>query len=240
MSPEQATARRDVDGRSDVYSLGCVLYEMLAGEPPFTGVNAHAVVARVMAEAPRPLNAVRPSVPPHVEHAVRKALEKLPADRFATAQQFAAALTAPAAPTVSTPAVIAEPGTRRARHRERALWALPWGLTLFALGTLLGAGAMWWGWGRLHSKQTVFAAPARFTLPLSPAEGLSTGIFQPVALSPDGRSLVYVGSTESKRCRWTAAGRSPSPRHRTASRRSATALGHRAASSARPAAPSRA
>ena len=92
MSPEQATADRNLDGRSDVYSLGCVLYEMLAGEPPHTGGTAQAIIARTLVEQPRRLRAIRQTVPAHVDAAVHKALEKLPADRFATAAEFGRAL----------------------------------------------------------------------------------------------------------------------------------------------------
>jgi eukaryotic-like serine/threonine-protein kinase len=92
MAPEQAMGERTIDARADVYALGTVLYEMLAGEPPFTGPTAQAIVARVLTEAPRSLLIARPSVPPPVDDAVRTALEKLPADRHATAAAFAAAL----------------------------------------------------------------------------------------------------------------------------------------------------
>jgi serine/threonine protein kinase len=92
MSPEQAMGAREVDGRTDIYSLGCVLYEMLVGEPPFVGPTAQAIVARVITESPRSLTAQRRSVPPHVDATVEKALEKLPADRFASAGAFAEAL----------------------------------------------------------------------------------------------------------------------------------------------------
>ena len=92
MSPEQATADRELDGRTDIYSLGCVLYEMLAGDPPHTGTTVQAVIAKVLTDVPRSVRLSRPSVPAHVEAAVHQALEKLPADRFATATQFAEAL----------------------------------------------------------------------------------------------------------------------------------------------------
>ena len=91
MSPEQASGG-EVDGRSDIYSLGCVLYEMLAGNPPFTGANPQAVIARHMVEQPAPLRTVRPSVTAPLEAVVRKALAKSPADRFASATKFRAAL----------------------------------------------------------------------------------------------------------------------------------------------------
>src|SRR5512143_3066402 len=87
MSPEQATGDRVIDGRTDIYSLGAVLYEMLTGEPPHTGPTAQAIIARVMTEQPRPVSITRRNVPVHVESAVARALEKLPADRFQTAEQ---------------------------------------------------------------------------------------------------------------------------------------------------------
>jgi serine/threonine-protein kinase len=92
MSPEQAMGEREITARSDVYALGCVLYEMLTAEPPFTGATAQAVVARVVTESPRALVPQRHTIPRHVEAAVLTALEKLPADRFATAAEFADAL----------------------------------------------------------------------------------------------------------------------------------------------------
>ena len=92
MSPEQAAGRGRVDGRSDVYALGCVLYEMLAGEPPFTGSTSQAVVAKHM-QAPIPdVRVVRPSAPRRLQRAIERALAKVPADRFATAGEFAEAL----------------------------------------------------------------------------------------------------------------------------------------------------
>jgi len=96
MSPEQASGDGVVDGRSDIYGLGCVLYELLAGQPPFTGPTAQAVLARHLADPVPPLHTVRKTVPLGVERAVLKALEKVPAHRFGTAGEFADALTAPA------------------------------------------------------------------------------------------------------------------------------------------------
>ncbi|MGE5231639.1 MAG: protein kinase domain-containing protein [Deltaproteobacteria bacterium] len=110
MSPEQAAGEADPDGRSDIYSLGCVLYEMLAGATPFTGPTAQAVMARRFTDTPPPVRAARPTVPETVEQAVARALARVPADRFATAAQLAQALAVPSgttppgsAPTVSTP-----------------------------------------------------------------------------------------------------------------------------------------
>jgi eukaryotic-like serine/threonine-protein kinase len=92
MSPEQASGSDLVDARSDQFALGAVAYEMLAGEPPHTGANTQAIIARVMTEAPRSIRAVRPTVPPGVEAAVQRALAKPAADRFASCGAFAAAL----------------------------------------------------------------------------------------------------------------------------------------------------
>ena len=93
MSPEQAMGEREITARSDVYALGAMTYEMLLGEPPFSGPTAQAIVAKVLTEAPRPLTPRRHSIPPEVEDAVLTALEKLPADRFGSAAEFAIALT---------------------------------------------------------------------------------------------------------------------------------------------------
>jgi serine/threonine protein kinase len=98
MSPEQASATDRVDGRSDIYSLGCVVYEMLVGDPPFTGSTAQAIVARKLTGAVPSLRVVRDTLPAGVERVVLKALARLPADRFATASQFADALRAEGAP----------------------------------------------------------------------------------------------------------------------------------------------
>jgi len=94
MSPEQATGERSISPRSDVYSLGAVLYEMLLGEPPFRGANAQAILAKVITERPQAPRVYRETIPPHVEAAVLKALAKIPADRFATAHELANALDA--------------------------------------------------------------------------------------------------------------------------------------------------
>jgi serine/threonine-protein kinase len=124
MSPEQSTGERELDGRSDIYSLGCVLYEMLAGEPPFTGPTVQAIVARRLSESPRPLVATRDTSPRAVEAIVSLALARSPADRFATAGAMVDALesarhAAPAAATVR--AAAARPPSRARKAATIAL-----------------------------------------------------------------------------------------------------------------------
>jgi serine/threonine-protein kinase len=105
MSPEQAAGSDDLDGRSDLYSLGCVLYEMLAGDPPFTGPTAAGVIQQHITVEPRSITQLRPAVPAGVAEAISRALAKTPADRFNPVGQFAEALgvakerPAPAAPS---------------------------------------------------------------------------------------------------------------------------------------------
>ena len=92
MSPEQASADAHVDSRADIYALGCVLYEMLAGEPPYTGATAQAIVAKVMVAPTPQIRTIRESVPESLERAITRALARTPADRFSTAPEFAQAL----------------------------------------------------------------------------------------------------------------------------------------------------
>nr|MBA3556053.1 protein kinase [Gemmatimonadales bacterium] len=108
MSPEQATAGQ-VEGRSDLYSLGCVLYEMLSGEPPFTGPTPQAVIARRFTETPRPLGATRERLPAGLEQTVEKALARAPADRFQTAAEFAHALAAASSAPASEARIVIRP-----------------------------------------------------------------------------------------------------------------------------------
>jgi serine/threonine protein kinase/tetratricopeptide (TPR) repeat protein len=98
MSPEQAAGERGLDARSDVYALGCVLYELLAGEPPFTGPTAQAVIVKRFTTQAQPVRRLRPAVPAGLEAAVQRALARAPGDRFSSAADFAEALSAPAAP----------------------------------------------------------------------------------------------------------------------------------------------
>ena len=124
MSPEQATAESAIDGRTDTYSLGCVLYEMLAGHPPFLGTTAREILARHACDVVPPLRTTRPDLPAFVDQAVGRALAKAPADRYATTAAFNAALTAPNA-AAATP------------RRGRAVMFGVAGLALIVAGYLL-------------------------------------------------------------------------------------------------------
>ena len=118
MSPEQATAEPGIDGRSDQYSLACVLYEMLAGDPPFAGTGARATMARHAIEAPAPIGTRRPNVPPAIERALARALAKEPVERFPGMAEFADALVSPLPEVVPA----AAPGTAR---EARTIAVLP-------------------------------------------------------------------------------------------------------------------
>ena len=185
MSPEQAMGEREITARSDVYALGCVLYEMLCGEPPFTGPTAQAIIARVMTEEPRSLSLQRKTVPPHIEAAIATALEKLPADRFQTAAEFAAALARPPGPSGATP--IGRSGTRPAARestlvRRATIWAVP--IVTLAAGLAVGAGVL----SRSTPERVVRMS---ITLPTE---------VPPVAirLSPDGSTLAYISGQNDR------------------------------------------
>ncbi len=135
MSPEQATGDRNIDGRTDVYSLGCVLYEMLIGEPPFTGPSSQAIVARVLTERASPMRTRRDTIPQGVEDAVLKAVQRLPADRFATPHEFVEALSDTRSPATPMPAA----GRRLSR---RSTWLpLAVGVSLVAATAVIAYNA---------------------------------------------------------------------------------------------------
>ena len=132
MSPEQAAGAAEINGRSDLYSLGCVLYEMLAGHPPFTGATAQEILIRVAMDPVPSLRAARPSIPERVEGALYRVLEKVPADRYATATQFADALVGAEAEQRGVALPLAAPRTWTRSHRRMAVVAS--GTVVLALG----------------------------------------------------------------------------------------------------------
>jgi eukaryotic-like serine/threonine-protein kinase len=156
MSPEQAAGDKGVDARTDVYSLGAVLYEMLAGEPPFTGPTVQAMIARRLSESPPSVRRTRPTVPEGVDQAIQRALAPVPADRFGSAAELARALQAsgttqtPTAPSVeaapATPRVA--PGTPPQSDTRRRRPVPVLAITLIA-GFLLGLGVLF-AWRRNH------------------------------------------------------------------------------------------
>ena len=149
MSPEQAGGDPHLDARSDIYSLGCVVYEMLAGEPPFTGATIQALMVRRLTETPRSIRDVRQTVSPALEQAVFKALARAPADRFATAAQLAQALqpgaisgvTAPVSAATGSAAATAAISPSRSRRR------VPVAAVTLGLGFLIGIGVLF-AWRR--------------------------------------------------------------------------------------------
>jgi tRNA A-37 threonylcarbamoyl transferase component Bud32 len=183
MSPEQASAESQLDGRSDLYSLGCVLYEMLAGEPPFTGPTLQAITARKLNDSMPSLRTVREMVPASVEAAIRRALAKAPADRYQTARQFAEALEG-SGPQPAT----AERTTSPARQA-------PWrnALVVGAVGVAAAMAGVAIAW-RHFAALTADAPVVQFAI--QPPEGDSVYLRPPRSLdiSPDGRRIVFLGA----------------------------------------------
>jgi serine/threonine-protein kinase len=189
MSPEQATGEKDITGRSDIYSVGSVLYEMLTGNPPHVGSSAQQIIMRIITDTPRPVSEIRKSVPHNVAAAVAKALEKLPADRFESAKAFSDALGNPAytnasgAPTGTT----GRSSVANTRQLTRALF----GVSIVAVALL---GTTVWGWLK-------FAAPtvvSRYRTVLWDTPQVRPGIVgRGLAISPDGGTVVFEDSTAS-------------------------------------------
>jgi serine/threonine-protein kinase len=174
MSPEQASGALKLDGRSDVYSLGCVLYEMLAGEPPYTGPTAQAVLAKKLSEATPRVSVIRERVPASVEAAIDQALAKAPADRFTTAAQFTDALysVGPAVPVETEARPVVSPKRRRLVGGIGAAAVLL--VIMVVLVRLVASGPI-----------TITTANIR-AVTSEPGEE-----FQP-AISSDGREVAYV------------------------------------------------
>jgi serine/threonine-protein kinase len=183
MSPEQATAEKELSARSDIYSLGCVLYEMLTGSPPHVGASAQQIVMKIVTEDAAPVTKLRKSVPPNVAAALAKALEKLPADRFDSAKGFADALGNPGYVDAAGAATGVNPGAAGANSRK--LKRLTVVMSVLA-AVLLGAAL--WGWLRPAPAAPVTATYVKFAPNESPIEGTLVG-----GLAPDGSALVYLG-----------------------------------------------
>ncbi len=179
MSPEQASGDRELDRRSDVYSLAATLYEAFAGEPPFAAPSTPAIVAKILTERPPLVSDVRETVPSHTARAVQKALEKLPADRFQTAAAFADALTNPGAMTTGISATFPRAGAPvRAKHWRATV---PWFAAVAALA-VAAAAILFRG-----PSATGVANAVEFVVRFD--DGINHGF----ALSEDGRQLVVSG-----------------------------------------------
>jgi eukaryotic-like serine/threonine-protein kinase len=183
MSPEQATAEKAITNRSDIYSLGAVLYEMLTGEPPHTGSSAQQVIARIVTDEAPPVTRIRKTVPPNVAAALGKALQKLPADRFPSAAEFTRALGDPAFRLpLMTGATGAGAAAEASVFRRLAPWIVAGGSTVvaFTLGMAL--------WGR-----SVGSASDQPTFASLDVEGLhvSGDGSNSFSVSPDGRQVVF-------------------------------------------------
>jgi len=202
MSPEQAMGEREITARSDVYALGCVTYEMLTGDPPFTGSTAQAIVARVMTESPRLMVPQRHTIPPRVEAAVLTALEKLPADRFATATDFADALTGTGKGGTYA-RTMPLPSSPQAFKPSRPGRALP----VLAVVTVLSLLAAVFAWSRARGRAN---QPTTWQY-ISLGDSVSPSVHLPaMALSPDGATLVVRDSSRNGRL-WVKRGTALDP-----------------------------
>jgi eukaryotic-like serine/threonine-protein kinase len=188
MSPEQATGERTIDARTDVFALAVVLYEMLAGDPPFTGPTVQAVVARIMSTEPTPITDLRKSVPPHVALAIAAALEKVPADRPASAAAFAAALTH--AEAVSPAARSMLSGGRSSVARR---------IAMVGGAALVGAAGLFAGRALDRPADVGPTSTVRFLLnPPDSVELQAVCCGQMFTLSADGQTVVFQGRRRVK------------------------------------------
>ncbi|HEY2162767.1 MAG TPA: protein kinase, partial [Gemmatimonadaceae bacterium] len=188
MSPEQAAGEKTIDARADQYALAAVLYEMLTGEPPFTGATVQAVIAKVLGSEPEPPTTIRKTISPSIEATVLKALAKLPADRFQNVRAFVAALDSTTASGAATSRP-ATPASDSARVRARA-----WAVAGLAAGALVGVGLGFFVWRMRPGGAREGVSRTYVTLPAG--ETMATGTTD-FAFAADG-DLVYVGAGEAK------------------------------------------
>ena len=181
MSPEQATGDQNVGPQTDTYALGCVLYEMLVGEPPYTGPNAQAVLGQIITGEAVSATEKRASIPRNVDAAIRKALEKLPADRFTSAQEFARAL--------------GDPGFRHGEEIAAAVGAARGQRTplSMALGALALISMVGFGWSLLRTGPPQPVVRFELNVPDSLDVLGANGV--QLAISPDGSRVVFVART---------------------------------------------
>ena len=184
MSPEQATAEKEITPRSDVYSLASVLYEMLAGQPPHVGGAAQQVIMRIITDVARPVNELRRNVPPNVVAALARALEKVPADRFASAAEFSAALADRGFTTAGTGASEARGGTAM-----RADWRRRVAVPAVIVATIATAVSIW-----SFTRPTPPRRVSRYEVSMP---GMNdAGEWSNSVISPDGSRLVYARASE--------------------------------------------
>jgi serine/threonine protein kinase len=183
MSPEQATAEKEITGRSDIYSLGSVLYEMLTGNPPHTGASAQQIIMKIITESVQPVTMQRKSVPPNVAAAVAKSLEKLPADRFENAKAFGDALNNPSFRT--TTAVSSADASTPARSIGSWL-QIPWSWAALGMIVAFGVAAVAMR-GSGSSEADVSFIPRTFR-----AEAIFSARF-----APDGQTIIFSSTGET-------------------------------------------
>ncbi len=187
MSPEQATGDRVIDARSDLYSLAAMTYEMLVGDPPHVASTAQAIVAKLLTERPPSVQVARPTVGDPIAYAIELGLEKLPADRWSGAAEFAEALRGRMS-TGATRAYARTSGTQGTATAGAPRW-MRWALGGVSLIALAGVVAASW----LATRSATPPQLAAFTVVLPESVSVYSGAYNKLAISPDGSTLVIVG-----------------------------------------------